>query len=160
MAIEYLKGNLLHVTEGVIAHGCNCRGVMGSGVARAIKETYPSVYRDYLDLYQSITPKELLGKVQFCSLPETFLYNDLFVANMFTQLSYGMDPEERYVSYDAIDSCFKILVEALNNGWALGTDTVIHIPKIGAGLGNGNWNIIEKIILEATKDYQVIVWEL
>ena len=32
--IEYRKGNLLDVTSGLIAHGVNCQGVMGSGVAK------------------------------------------------------------------------------------------------------------------------------
>lgn len=39
--IEYRKGNLLDITSGVIVHGCNMRGVMGSGVALAIRNKYP-----------------------------------------------------------------------------------------------------------------------
>jgi O-acetyl-ADP-ribose deacetylase (regulator of RNase III) len=35
--IETRKGSLLDAT-GIIVHGCNCQGVMGSGVALAIKK--------------------------------------------------------------------------------------------------------------------------
>ena len=35
--IQYKKGDLLSVTKGIIAHGCNAQGVMGSGVALQIK---------------------------------------------------------------------------------------------------------------------------
>ena len=41
-------GNLLdEVTTGCIIHQVNAQGVMGSGIAWAIRERYPQVWTDY-----------------------------------------------------------------------------------------------------------------
>ena len=36
--IEYIKGDILNVTEGIIVQQVNCKGVMGAGLAKEIKE--------------------------------------------------------------------------------------------------------------------------
>lgn len=41
----YLNKNIITIQEGVIAHGVNCTGAMNSGVAKAIREKWPEVYR-------------------------------------------------------------------------------------------------------------------
>jgi O-acetyl-ADP-ribose deacetylase (regulator of RNase III) len=161
--IEYRIGNLLDVTEGIIAHGCNCKGVMGSGVARAIRDTYPKVYDEYASLCHdaSASGTDLLGENQYCRVEESRygLFDELVVVNMFTQNSFGSDGR-RYVSYDAVDTCFASLVKKMKkHGWMDGIDT-IHIPQIGSGLGGGKWSIIESIIDAHTKDFNVIVWAL
>jgi len=53
MKIEYRKGDLLTTEVQHILHGCNRRGVMGSGVAKAIRDKYPQAYTDYNDVYNS-----------------------------------------------------------------------------------------------------------
>ena len=47
MKIIYKKGNLLDAQTDVIAHQVNCQGVMGSGVAKQIKEKWPDVFKQY-----------------------------------------------------------------------------------------------------------------
>lgn len=37
MTILFKTGNILDVREGIIVHGCNLKGVMGSGLALQIK---------------------------------------------------------------------------------------------------------------------------
>ena len=39
--IKYKIGDLLTAPQKCIAHQVNCQGVMGSGVARAIRNEYP-----------------------------------------------------------------------------------------------------------------------
>lgn len=147
--IEYRKGNLLDVTSGVIAHGVNCQGVMGSGVAKAIREKYPSVYKFYYNYCKPYTSEDsnmLLGTVQFCKVSDT-----LEVANCFTQDFYGTN--KRHVNYEAVAKCFSELHDQV-----AGFDQ-LNIPYIGAGLGGGDWNVIESIIKSEYKA-DVIVWEL
>ncbi len=151
--IEYRKGNLLNVTSGIIAHGCNAQGVMGSGVAKGIREKFPTAYRYYRDQYTSGYQSSLgLGDVQIVSVvPKT-----LYVANLITQEFYGTSGN-RYVSYDAVDECFDNLF-ARNI-----PKQIVNIPKIGAGLGGGDWSVIESIIesrMQQYKDQVVICWEL
>ncbi len=52
MKIVTKTGNLMDVTEGHIVHGCNAQGVMGSGVALAVKNKYPGAFDDYRAIYE------------------------------------------------------------------------------------------------------------
>lgn len=147
--IEYRKGNLLDVKSGVIAHGVNCQGVMGGGVALAIKQKYPRAFEKYrskcLECTQFGDPSaKLLGDVQFVRVTE----KGVVVANCFTQDFYG--PRQRQVNYEAVAECFHAL-DAVT--------TEVNIPKIGAGLGGGDWKVIEAII-NSEFEGKVIVWEL
>lgn len=141
MKIEYIKGSLLESDEYVIAHGCNAQGVMKSGVAKAIREQYPFVYNDYKNWEKKHRLK--LGDVI------TSGNFDRIILNIISQEDYGRDPSVVYVSYDAIANA----VKRIN---AMGF-TRVAFPKIGAGLANGNWNIISTII-ESLSDFSPIVY--
>ena len=153
--IEYRKGNLLDVKSGIIAHGVNCQGVMGSGVALAVKKKWPNVFLRYQKLCAANTAptKSFLGYVQFVSSIEDYAGTEDFpvIANCFTQDRYGTD--KRHVDYDAVALCFFTL------NYRSGLYGHLNIPKIGAGLGGGDWSVIESIIKSEYKD-DVTVWEL
>ena len=153
--IQYRKGDLLSVQEGIIAHGVNCQGVMGSGVALAIRRKYPEAYLSYIEyienfqnLYsdQEFETKSLLGCMQITHTEN----ENLFIANCFTQDFYGTD--RRHVNYEAVAQSFS----ELELYTYLGT---LHIPKIGAGLAGGDWKVIEAII-NSVYDGDVICWTL
>lgn len=147
--IEYRKGNLLDVTAGVIIHGCNSHGVMGSGVALAVKNKYPGAYELYRE--QCIESKDdpaLLGSVIVYEVNEK-----LMVANMITQKDFGT--HKRQVNYGAVASGFRILTEYFKN-----LDEEFHFPKIGAGLGGGDWEVISEIIEHVCPGNNLICWEL
>ncbi len=148
--IEYKKGNLLDVTEGIIIHGCNAQGVMGSGVALAVKEKYPTAYKDYVAEY------EYRSKLDIGNTVKSWVSEDLMIINAITQDKYGRD-NKRYVNYAAIVRCFD---EAISYARAYQYD--LHFPKIGAGLGGGDWNIIEQLINDCDPEDKVkkICWEL
>ena len=130
--ITYKVGDLLDVTDGILAHGCNMRGVMGSGVARLVQAKYPEAFHQYIkDLYNYFP----LGGVSFWSPlgedePTRFL-----VANCLTQEKMGADGK-KYVSYDAVDMSFQIL-----NTVAVQGSYTIHVLRFGAGLGGGDWGV-------------------
>jgi O-acetyl-ADP-ribose deacetylase (regulator of RNase III) len=151
MKIEYRTGNLLDVDSGIIAHGCNARGVMGSGVAKYVRDKYPLCYEKYklrCQLYAD--PKILLGDVIWYEVPDKRLY----VANAITQLDFGADGK-RYVSYEAVDKAFYTINKAIND-----TET-LHIPMIGAGLGGGDWEVISSIIeANVHNANNIICWTL
>lgn len=142
--IEYRKGNLLDVTEGVIVHGCNMQGVMGSGVAKVIKDKYPACFAKY----------KLILDNGGTFLGDTIMYRvdqKLTICNALTQSFYGTD--RRHVNYAAIAFVFHRLIP---------NQRVLHFPKIGAGLGGGDWDIIEQIIndCDPADSTQKICWEL
>lgn len=145
--LKYVKGDLFSATEGYIVHGCNCQGVMGSGVALAIKNKYPSAYLDYLE-YCSDLGNTLLGTIQY-----TQVTKNLTVANAFTQVYYGKDGKQ-YASYEAIDSVFTILAGKVY------TNTPIHMPKIGCGLGGLKWEEVYKYLEYRLNNHDVTIYEL
>lgn len=148
--IEYRKGDLLDVTSGIIIHGCNSHGVMGSGVALAVKNKYPGAYesyRDYIDV--SKDDQALLGSVIVYEVNE-----NLLVANMITQKDFGT--HKRQVNYGAIARGFDDLEEFYANAPGL----VFHFPKIGAGLGGGDWEVIAEIIEQMCPNRRLVCWEL
>jgi O-acetyl-ADP-ribose deacetylase (regulator of RNase III) len=140
--IKTIKGNLLeNVKHGVIVQGCNAQGVMGSGIALQIKQKYPLAFRLYLEQYNLNKSLEL-GRIVVAPVK---ISNDsttnLYVINGITQQFYGRDGK-RYVDYDAVKSVFEKV-----NQFALEKNIRdIHFPLIGAGLGGGDWSIIEKLI--------------
>jgi O-acetyl-ADP-ribose deacetylase (regulator of RNase III) len=143
MNIEYIEGELLASRESVIAHGCNAQGVMKSGVAKAIREEYPTVYDDYRATYEAQGKKLHLGQVIVTrTLERTIL-------NIISQEYYGRNPNVVYVSYDAIE---KAILRINEMGYIR-----VAFPKIGAGLANGNWDRISSII-EKASDFTPIVY--
>lgn len=141
MIIKYIKGDLFAAPEKYIVHGCNCQGVMGGGVAAIMAKKFPKAYKEYAQLYND---KGLtLGHVQFVDC------GTKIIVNMMTQDNYGT--KHRMVSYDAVADCFEWLNRMNGQTFA--------IPKIGAGLGGGNWNIIEAIINESTPNISIYVYD-
>lgn len=45
--IKIVNRDIILANEQIIAHQVNCKGVMGSGVAKSIKTAYPEVYNEY-----------------------------------------------------------------------------------------------------------------
>lgn len=46
--MKYIHGDLFAVNSGIILHGCNSHGVMGSGVAKTFKKLYPEAFKKYM----------------------------------------------------------------------------------------------------------------
>lgn len=135
-------GDILTQTSGIIIQQVNAQGVMGSGIARQIRNKYPAVFSTYLSAVGAVSVKrELLGSV----IPVQ-VTPQLAILNIVGQLNYGRDPNIQYTSYEALDAAFKsIRVYCLQRdcSWPAGD---INIPEIGAGLGNGDWTVIQQII--------------
>jgi O-acetyl-ADP-ribose deacetylase (regulator of RNase III) len=149
MKIEVKTGNLLNVTKGHIVHGCNAQGIMGSGVALAVKNTWPAAFESYRRQY--IDDGLKLGVAYPCAVSM-----DLVIWNAVTQDNFGVG--KRQVSYDAVETCFAQINSILTQrGNALHNE--LHIPLIGAGLGGGNWEII-KTIIEETVTIPITLWIL
>lgn len=135
--IKVIRGDLLSVESGIIAHGCNAKGVMGGGVALAIRKKYPQVFNEYRDTF--IKSGLRLGEASAIRVSD-----DLTIWNLITQSSYGSDGR-RFVNYAAIAKSFCMMMEKVDQ------DAVISIPSIGAGLGGGDINVILDIIRDCAE---------
>lgn len=145
--IESISGNVLDYVgkNSIVCHQTNCRGVMGSGLAKEIRTKYPKVYIKYKFLCEQVEPCNLLGTVQMVEVDD-----GVRIANCFGQDRYGRD--KMYTSYEALESCFKYLRKyaesEVNN-----IDTVAFPYGIGCGLAGGDWNIVNAMIEKAFADW-------
>lgn len=133
--IYYNTGDLLASGADYICHQVNCRGVMGSGVAKQIKNKWPVVFDLYHERVMCSNISALLGDVQYVDIG-----NNQTVVNMFAQADYGYNGK-RYTSYDAFAQCLQCMSENIPE------DKTIAMPyKIGSDRGGANWNIISNMI--------------
>lgn len=152
--VKYVKGDLLNSNCTYICHQVNCRGVMGSGIAKQIRERWPVVYESYRDVIENnrVLGGDLLGEVDFVLVGES---NYRYVVNMFCQYNFGPDGK-RYTSYDAFVTALETIAERVPLGGTIG------FPKnIGCGLGGGNWKVISALIEEILgQTHRVYIYEL
>ena len=142
--IPTLEGDIFNCSENIIAHQTNCKGVMGAGIAKSIKNKYPSVFEEY-KYHCSIDNQEInLGTIQVINIDE-----NKYVANLFGQYAYGRTT--RQTDYEALTSCFKQLgIFARDNNLS------IAVPfKIGCVNAGGDWNIVENIIDKTIREFNV-----
>lgn len=147
MITHHNPSNICLVTDGVIVHGCNAQGVMGSGVAKQLRARYPDIFSAYVSHLQTYAELDVnpLGSVNYFRINKTLL-----IANAITQEFYGRDGRQ-YVSYIAIKECLDSVAE-----FAIERSISIHIPYlIGAGLGGGDEETILRIIKTKLKDCDV-----
>lgn len=149
MEITYLTGDLLLSPCQLILHGCNAQGVMGSGVAKAIRAKYPPAYEVYRKKYEDVGLR--LGEIVYAPIPS----ENLWIANGISQEFYGRSGGP-FVDYEAINS---IMTSVNSFAAGCGIDKVA-MPLIGAGFGGGSWNIISKEIEKCFTMVQPIVYTL
>jgi len=130
-----------NVKKGFILQQVNCKGVMNSGVAKVIREAYPEVYTVYKNRFgfRSIP----LGEFQVIAVNGP----GLCVVNLFGQYSYGKSGQ--HTDYNALERSLQGFSDWLADPHIqehTGLNPEIHHPKIGAGLGGGDWDKIKAMI--------------
>lgn len=160
MEIEYRQGDVLAGPERLIIHGCNAQGVMGSGVAKAIRDRYPWAYDAYRMAWEE--DDVYLGAVIWAI--DTGAAR--IIGNAITQEFFGRDGQ-KYVDDNAVRRCiqevdrFVVLTQTEDVLIpCIGKITGVAMPMIGAGLGGGDWSVISKIIEEESKHFRPVVYSL
>lgn len=131
--MQVIKGDLLAIESGIISHQVNCQGVMGAGLAKALRHKYPICFESYSKYCKAAQFK--LGMVQFCRVnPE------LFICNLAGQDAYGTS--KRQTDYQALEVCLtKLYAKSLE------LNLIPYLPyKMGCGLAGGDWAIVSKLI--------------
>jgi O-acetyl-ADP-ribose deacetylase (regulator of RNase III) len=146
--IKHIKCDIFESGADIICHQVNCQGVMGSGIAKQVRQRFPNVYEAYMETIDyARSPKQLLGFAQPCSADlETKTGYDAIIMNLFAQETFGYDGK-CYTDYDALRSCFEKVKDVCHS-----TMTVALPYKIGCARGGGDWNIVYKIIEEVFSD--------
>ncbi len=148
--IEFVAGDLFANAYAVeaFAHGCNCQGSMGAGIAVGFRERYPEMYEKYRELCKAQPRKFNLGDVWLWRakvLPHVF--------NLGTQEGVWRSR----ASYEVIETSLVRMRELAD---AEGISS-IAIPRIGVGYGGLSWKkvreIVERIFSEWTG--RLVVYE-
>lgn len=153
--IKIVKGDLLSVKHGIIGHQVNARGVMGSGVAKQIKDKYPVVfdrYKEFVDehVYSEDLRHTLLGEIQ--GIP---VHSGLYVINMFGQLNYGNDGKQ-YTNTEALFNCFQKIRKIAEEN-----DLPVALPYyIGCYRGGADWKVVEDYLITAFNGYEATLYKL
>lgn len=151
MKIVYKIGNLLDAQTAVIAHQVNCQGVMGSGIAKQIKEKWPIVFEKYHKECDTDSLEYVFGS---CLLVGTETH---FIANLFGQMYYGRSG--RFTDYEALYSS----LESLHIQMKEKQLTSVAIPyKMSSDRGGADWDIVLAMIKSIFKDTNVTIeiWSL
>jgi len=149
--IQYIRGDAtapLGDGPKVIVHICNDVGAWAKGFVLAISKRWPEPERQYRAW--SKRSEFGLGQVQFVTVAP-----DLWVANLVGQTGIGFRHGVP-IRYDAVRMGLGKVAD-----FVLGTKGSVHMPRIGCGLAQGKWGIIEPIILStlSTRDISVIVYD-
>ncbi|MCC2255556.1 hypothetical protein LKD70_14220 [Ruminococcus sp. CLA-AA-H200] len=145
--IREVKKNLLDTESGIIAHQVNCKGIMGAGVAKQIRNRLltSGQYSSYKAICENAMPETLLGTSIFFRCNQAA---DLVIANMFAEnIPTGRNLD---TDYDALKAC---LLGVKHYGRS--KHLPIAIPGyLGCGLAGGDWRYVFKhIITPIFKDY-------
>lgn len=147
MNIINVKCDILEIDCQVICHQVNCMGAMRSGVAKAIREKWPAVYKTYLLGLK--LKSETLGTISVADVDK-----NKHVVNMYSQYEYGYDGK-RYTSYDAFCSCLEEI-----KAFAIYNDikSIAFPYNIGCCRGGANWNVIYAMIESVFKDTELDIY--
>lgn len=158
--MRIIKGDLLELaasgTAGIIVHGCNCFHAMGSGIAGVLAYRFPEVpYEDEESTERGdpsklgtwtealVTWQRLKGTDGVWTkhkLPKHFT-----CLNLYTQFTPGPD---------FIESVFVHALKQLNKEFK---GKHLWFPKIGCGIGGGDWESVEALMLTHLTDVEVTV---
>lgn len=140
--MKIIKGNILDMKNGLIIQQVNCKGVMGAGLAKQIRNKWDIVYHDYIKHIELYRNKNwgLLG-----SINSTTVEHGVTVYNFFSQDTYGRIG--RHTNYKAFEDCLHKLIKRFENSKVDPKDFNVYFPYgIGCGLAGGDWNVISSLI--------------
>lgn len=152
MIKNYIKGDIVALFSkgNNIAHGCNCFHTMGAGVAGQLAKAFPKIL-EADKLQTEFGDESKLGS--YSVYEKYFKTHKAYCFNLYTQFEPGPNFE-----YSALMNC---IIELNKFGKNKIAKPVIYMPRIGAGIGGGNWDIIEEILDTYSTKLEIVIvdWE-
>lgn len=137
--IEIIKGDILKQNTEALVNTVNCVGVMGRGIALAVKNAYPENYRLYKEACEN---KEVtIGRMYVYVAGDIF--EKKYIINFPTKLHWKGKSKIEYIKSGLAD-----LVRVINE-YCISS---IAIPPLGCGLGGLDWKVVRPVIENALKD--------
>lgn len=143
MPIHSISGDLFANAHGALAlaHGVNCRGAMGAGIAVGFRERYPAMFAEYRRRCVA-TPRELNpGDVMLWRADD----GAPWVFNLATQEDYWRS-RATYAAVERALAGMRTLADAEGI-------VSIAMPRIGAGYGGLAWRKVREIVERVFGDW-------
>lgn len=157
--IKFKDGDLLSGDCNVMCHQVNCQGVMGSGIAKTIRDRFPRVYQRFLWRHQK--EGSHLGDIDIIYQEEGI--RKFYIVNLYSQDKY-LPRNVCHTDYDAFRECLRKLraeIEHYEQHCLPKKKFKIGFPDhIGCGLAGGDWNIVLQIIKDELADCDVVIYKL
>lgn len=137
-----VKGDLIKLASefDVIAHGCNCKNMMGAGLAPKMAKAFGC---DKFELESGEHDGDInkLGCIDY----EMVTQEGLVAVNLYSQYNPGanLDYEALTLGLRKMNSVFK--------------GKKVALPQIGCGIAGGSWSVVKTIIQKEMADCDVTV---
>ena len=151
LAVLYLP--VQEIRSDVLVCPVNCVGVMGKGLAKAIKELYPWSVEVYKKSCEDgiLTPGNIIPAYPNTTLPGTDIKNPI-ILHAATKNHWKNKSQ-----IDWVEACLREISKFM----AQSQTNSIAIPKIGCGLGGLSWKDVEPLFesVFSDEDFEVIVFD-
>ena len=156
--LREVTGDLLSRRANVLCHQVNFQGVMGGGIAYAIRQRLTATQYLYYQRYCALHGENALGEVLMLPIRSEYS-RPQYIANLFCQNAWI---DTRFpgslTNYEAMRKCFReVESKARERGWS------VAIPgRIGCGIAGGDWRKVLSIIREVFEpspvDVEIVHW--
>jgi len=138
------NGDLFTSHAEAYGHGVNVKGVMGRGIAKTLRSLYPEVFAPYKKACDEglLTPGTVLP---------VMASDGTLIMNMATQDLPGPN-----ASYQWLDSSLANTLAYLRENGIVS----LALPRIGAGIGGLDWDLVRNIIDTQAEHYPEITIEI
>lgn len=140
MPVLEKHGDLFDADEPAFAHGCNCAGAMGKGIAVEFRRRWPAMFNEYRQRCQrgEFTPGDLFAWVA----------DDRTILNLGTQRHWRTK-----ATPDAVHASLIAMVDYARQNHI----SAIAMPRIAAGLGGLDWPDVRTILDQTVPDDLTVV---
>lgn len=139
--LRRLKDNITNTKKGIIVYQANCQKAAVNGLARQLKQKFPTHYQDFLN------DNPQLGNILL-----TRIDDDLWVCAVYGQEDYGK--YKLFTQYDKLREGLEKVEDFANKN-----NLQIYVPrKIGCGYSGGNWCTVMDILYETMPDAIICEW--
>ncbi len=142
--IREVRADLFDLGVDCYAHGCNIQGIMNAGIAKAFRERYPAMYKEYKGYCR--TGNFHPGEVHFYRATD----RQPHVINIATQFDMKSSARLEYIEQGLL------LIEKCYPEWKINS---LAMPHIGCGLGSLKWGDVKEVVKKVfgTSDLEVLV---
>ena len=131
MSYSEKSGDLFAADTDAIAHGVNCKGVMGAGIAAEFSRRYPEMKTKYIERCN-------VGLLR----PSAYFFwagNRPLIYNLATQMFPGSNARLTWI--------WRSVNGMLTHAESLGIKS-IGIPRIGCGIGGLKWENVSFVLYD------------